>query len=67
MAKKEQKLKLVALTPAQIAQALSAACSEKITEERVREIAQRGKLIKADGTVSLIEYAAFLVQEIANR
>ena len=67
MAKKQQTLKLVALTPAQIAQALSAAGSEKITEQRVTEIAKRGKLIKADGTVSLIEYAAYIVQEIANR
>jgi len=59
--------RLVALSIEEVARALSAAGGEKITAEQVRVLAERGSLIRADGTVSLIEFAAFLTQEYHGR
>jgi hypothetical protein len=52
------------LTAADLARELSAGGST-ITEAQVQAIAERGKLIAADGKISLLEYTAFLVQAIA--
>jgi len=57
-------LALTALPVADLAKILASAYGRRITEEQVREVAERGGLIRADGTVNLIQYAAFLAKEI---
>ncbi len=57
--------KMTALTPAQAARILSAAYRRRITEEQVREVAENSRLLRADGTFSLIEYVAYLAGEVA--
>ena len=58
--------KMTALTPAQAARILSAAYRRRITEEQVREVAEDGQLLRADGTFSLIEYVAYLAGEVVS-
>ena len=61
----EESLKITALTPAQAAKILAAAGKRRITEEQVRQVAEAGRLLRADGTFSLIDFIAFLTQEVA--
>jgi len=56
-------LKITALSIAEVAKVLSSASSRRITEEQVAEIAERGGIVKPDGTISLLDYTAFLVRE----
>ena len=58
-------LRITALAPADAARVLSAASGRRVTEEQIREVADRGGLLRADGTFSLLEYAAYLVEEMA--
>jgi len=60
------KLRITAISTADLAGALSSAYGRQITEQQVRQVAERGDLLRADGTVSIIEYAAFLIKEMAN-
>ena len=53
----------LALNVAQLAKILSSAYNRRITEEQVRQVAEAGNLLRADDTISLLEYVAFLVQE----
>jgi len=62
----QKTLKITALTVAETARVLASAYGRRITEEQVREIAERGDLIAADGTINLLEYTAFLVRELAH-
>jgi len=62
----QKSLKITALSVAEIAKVLSSASGRQITEEQVSEIVEHGNLVKPDGTVSLIEYTAFLVRELAH-
>jgi len=57
-------LALTALPAADLAKILASAYGRRITEEQVREVAVRGGLVRADGTVNLIQYAAFLAKEM---
>ena len=57
-------LRLTALSATDLARLLSAASGRRITEEQVREIAESRDLIKADGTISLIEYTASLAHDV---
>jgi len=59
----QKTLKITALTVADAARVLSSAGGREITEDQVRELAERGELISNDGTMNLIEYVAFLVRE----
>jgi len=59
-------LKITALSIDEVAKVLSSASGRQITEEQVSVIVECGNLIKPDGTVSLIEYTAFLVRELAH-
>jgi len=59
-------LRITALTPADAARVLSAASGRRVTEAQVREVAERGGLLRGDGTLSLLEYTAHLVREMAN-
>jgi len=59
-------VKITAMPPADVATALSSAYGRRITEAQVREVAERGGLLRPDGTVNLLEYAAYLVREMAH-
>jgi len=59
-------LKITALSISDVAKVLSSASGRQITEEQVREIAEQGNLLKPDGRINLIEYAAFLIRELAH-
>ena len=59
-------VKITALTVAQAAKILSTTYSRRITEEQVRQIAEAGNLLRADGTMSLLEYVAFLAGEVSH-
>jgi len=60
----QKSLKITALSVAEIAKVLSSASGRQITEEQVRRIAQSRELIRADGTISLIEYTASLARDV---
>jgi len=57
-------LKITALTPDQAAKVLASAYRRRITPEQVREVVEAGGLARADGTFSLVEYVAYLAEEV---
>jgi len=59
-------LALTALKVADVAKILASAYGRRITEDQVREAAERGNLIRADGTINLIQYVAFLAKEVCS-
>ncbi len=59
-------LRITSLTVADAAKILSTAYGQRIDENQVRQVAEGGGLIRADGTISLIEYTAYLAREITN-
>ena len=60
------KLQITAISVADAAKVLASAYGRRVTEEQVREIAERGGLIRADDTINLLEYVAYLVKEMAH-
>lgn len=60
-----ESLKITALTPDQAAKILASAYWRRVTPEQVREVVEAGGLARADGTFSLIEYVAYLAEEVA--
>ena len=64
MAENEDKrLSIVAVSPVDLARALSAASGRTITEDQVRTIAIDGRLLAADDTINLLKYTAYLAQQ----
>ncbi len=59
-----ESLKISALTPAQAAKILASAYRRRIDAEQVRQVAEEAGLLRADGTFSLIEYVAYLAEEV---
>ena len=59
-----ESLKITALTPDQAAKILASAYRRRVTVEQVREVVEAGGLARADGTFSLIEYVAYLAEEV---
>ena len=59
-----ESLKITALTPDQAAKILASACRRRVTPEQVREVVEAGELARADGTFSLIDYVAYLAEEV---
>jgi len=59
-------LKITALSIADAAKVLASAYGRKVTEDQVRQVAEAGGLIRPDGTISLLEYTAFLAKEVTN-
>jgi len=51
------------LTPAELAAKCTDA-GQPVTEQQIRELAQRGGLLDSAGTLDLAEYTAFLIQEL---
>ena len=58
-------VRITALTAADAAKILSTAGSRRITADQVRQVAEAGDLLRADGTFSMIEYVAYLAREVA--
>lgn len=59
-------LKLTALSVADAAKALSAASGKPVSEALIRKDIDAGAPTNADGTISLVHYAAWLAKEVAN-
>jgi hypothetical protein len=59
-----ESLKITALTPDQAAKILASAYRRRIDAEQVRQVAEEARIIRADGTFSLIEYVAYLAEEV---
>ena len=59
-------LKITTVTPLQAAKIFSAVYNRRITEDQVRTIAQAGELLRADGTMNMLEYVAFLAREVTS-
>jgi len=57
-------LRITALSVADLAKLLSAASGRQIPEELVRKIAESYDLIRADGTINLLEYTAVLARDV---
>ena len=58
-----QKLQITAISVADAAKVLASAYGRRVTEEQVRAVADAGGLVRADGTMNLLEYVAYLVRE----
>lgn len=61
-----QKLQITAIPVADAARVLASAYGRRVTEEQVRAVAEAGGLVRADGTINLLEYTAYLVKEMAH-
>ena len=59
-----KQLNITALTIEQIAEVLSKSSRRNIPVEYVRRVAEDAEILRADGTVNLIEYIAFLAREV---
>lgn len=58
-------IKITSLTPEELAKLLSQASRRAISGQDVLSIAQSAGIIAPDGTINLIDYTAFLAQEVA--
>ena len=54
------------LTPEQLAELLSISARQKVTEAQVCRIAETAGIRQPDGTINLVEYAAFLISELSH-
>ena len=59
-------LRITSLAVADAAKVMASAYGRRVTEEQVRQIAERGGLVRADDTINLLEYVAYLVRELAH-
>jgi len=59
-----KQLNITALTIEQIAEVLSKSSRRNIPVEYVRRVVEDADILRADGTVNLIEYVAFLAREV---
>ena len=61
-----QKLQITAISVADAAKVLASAYGRRVTEAQVRAVAEAGGLVRADDTINLLEYVAYLVREVAH-
>lgn len=61
-----ESIKITSLTIAQLAKVLSSSAGKRLTEDEVRQVANAAGIVRADGTVNLIEYTAYLAREVIN-
>ena len=59
-----EKLQPTSLTVVHMQQILAAAGGRPVTEEMVRKDIEAGAPVNADGTINLVQYAAWLVREM---
>jgi len=62
-----ESLRVTALSPADVAALLSRVGGKPVTVEMVREDMAAGAPTNPDGTINLIQYAAWLVREVTTR
>ncbi|HOM77232.1 MAG TPA: hypothetical protein PLE88_12015 [Anaerohalosphaeraceae bacterium] len=58
-------IKITALTADELATLLSQASRKAISGQEVLAIAEMAGIVAPDGTINLIDYTAFLAQEVA--
>lgn len=58
-------LRITAISVADATKVLASAYGRRVTEEQVRAVAEAGELLRADGTINLLDYVAFLVREVS--
>ena len=58
-------IKITELEPKELANLLTKSGSRIVTEQDVLDIAAIGEILSEDGTVSLVEFTAFLAKEVA--
>ena len=56
---------ITALTPEELARLLSQASRRAISRQDVLAISEMAGILSANGTINLIEYAAYLAKEVA--
>jgi len=59
------KLNITALSPGDLATLLSRSLKRPVTEQQVRDIADAGNILTEQDTINLIEYTAYLAQEVS--
>ena len=59
-------LNISALSVSDAAKILASAYGRRISEQQVREAAEDGDLIRADDTINLIQFAAFLAKAVTS-
>lgn len=59
-------LKITALNPEELAHLLAQAGRKAVSADNVLAIAEAAGIVSEDGTINLIDYAAFLVSEVSN-
>ena len=59
-----QPLKITAVTVPDAAKILASAYGRRITVDQVSEVVEAAGLARSDGTFSLIEYVAYLAEEV---
>ena len=59
-----ERLQPTSLTVVHMQQILAAAGGRPVTEEMVRKDIEAGAPVNADGTINLVQYAAWLVREM---
>jgi len=57
-------LRITSLTVADAAKVLSSAFGRRVDEQQVHQIAEAGNLLRADGTINMLEYVAYLAAEV---
>jgi hypothetical protein len=59
-----EKLQLTALSPCDLATLFSRSLRRPVTEEQVRAVAEAGRLLSGNDTINLMEYTAYLANEV---
>ena len=60
----QDKLNITAISPVDLATLFSRSLRRPVTEQQVRDIAEAGNLLSETDTINLIEYTAYLAQEV---
>ena len=61
----DKPIRIISLTPEELALLLSRASRKSISGQDVLAIARTAGIVSAAGTINLIEYAAFLSREVS--
>jgi len=60
----QDKLNISALSPCDLATLFSRSLRRPVTEQQVRDIAEAGNLLSEHDTLNLIEYTAYLAEQV---
>jgi hypothetical protein len=62
----EKTARITALPLEDLARLLAGVYAGKVTVEHVRQVAEEADILRPDGTVNLLEYVAFIIQEMGH-